>query len=104
MPIPATRHAIASAAIQTRSFFRIVRSCSVVLFLETSNIIHTTFSKIGARRKGLEYSERVGCEQKKTVRQDFRMSQDLQKRILFIPRHPEILSNKSSVFTAATTL
>jgi hypothetical protein len=38
--MPAIKHAIASAAIQTRSFRKMARSWSVVLFLETSNMIH----------------------------------------------------------------
>jgi hypothetical protein len=45
MPMPATKQATASAAIQTRSFRRIVRSCSVVLFLETSNMFHHLLHK-----------------------------------------------------------
>src|ERR1043165_3165636 len=59
MPIPATKQAIASAAIQTRSFLRMVRSCSEVLLLERSNIFHHLREKSRAQRKGLEYSERV---------------------------------------------
>src|ERR1043165_8316169 len=75
IPMPATKHATASAAIQMRSFRRIVRSCSE-LFLETSNIFHHLLNKpIPLRRRGateeqsdtqgrLEYSERVAGEQK----------------------------------------
>src|SRR6185369_12826341 len=59
MPIPATKHATASAAIQMRSFFRMVRSCSVVLLLEKSNIFHHLREKSGPQRKEVEYSERV---------------------------------------------
>src|SRR5689334_7895668 len=70
MPIPASKHATASAAIQTRSFFRMVRSCSDVLLLERSNIFHHLRENQGPG-KGLEYSERVVWEQKK--RQDYRI-------------------------------
>ena len=58
MPIPVTKQATASAAIQTRSLRRMVRSCSVVLFLERSNIFTPPSGKIEAPEKGLEYSER----------------------------------------------
>src|SRR5215813_796297 len=63
MPMPPSKHATASAAIQTRSFLRMVRSCSVVLLLEKSNIFHH-LRKNQAPAKGLEYSERVVWEQK----------------------------------------
>src|SRR4029078_12809789 len=40
IPIPATRHATARAAIQILSFRKIVRSWSVILDFERSNIAH----------------------------------------------------------------
>ena len=57
--MPVAKQATASAAIQTRSLRRMVRSCSVVLFLERSNMFHRLLDKNRSPRERLEYSERV---------------------------------------------
>src|ERR1041385_1179516 len=68
MPMPASKQATASAPIQMRSFRRIVRSCSVVLFLETSNIFHHLLQNRDAQGKGQSIAKGLAGSKKLRLR------------------------------------